>query len=111
MLALSMTALSGHAQNADTDDDADELRQSQIVVTGTRSTDRTALETAVPVDVFPVAELTEAVVVKMREAATAEMAANRWGNRLSIRSPLCRFGIRRWKGKQLNRSHNSDEHL
>jgi len=58
-LALSMTALSGHAQNADTDDDADELRQSQIVVTGTRSTDRTALETAVPVDVFPVAELTE----------------------------------------------------
>ena len=57
-LAMLVTALPGHAQ---TDDDAadDELRQSQIVVTGTRSADRTALETAVPVDVFPVAELTE----------------------------------------------------
>ncbi|MEL6567278.1 MAG: TonB-dependent receptor [Pseudomonadota bacterium] len=55
-LMLTIAALPGHAQNADSDE---ELRQSQIVVTGTRSTDRTALETAVPVDVFPVAELTE----------------------------------------------------
>ncbi|NQY15059.1 MAG: TonB-dependent receptor plug domain-containing protein [Henriciella sp.] len=58
-LAMSMTAWSAHAQNDDSSDDADELRQSQIVVTGTRSADRTALETAVPVDVFPVSELTE----------------------------------------------------
>lgn len=58
-LAMSMTAWSAHAQTNDSSDDADELRQSQIVVTGTRSADRTALETAVPVDVFPVSELTE----------------------------------------------------
>ena len=58
-LAMSMTAWSAHAQTDTASDDADELRQGQIVVTGTRSADRTALETAVPVDVFPVSELTE----------------------------------------------------
>ena len=58
-IAMLAVALPGQAQDADAADDADELRQSQIVVTGTRSADRTALETAVPVDVFPVAELTE----------------------------------------------------
>lgn len=58
-LAMMVTALPGHAQTADEDAADDELRQTQIVVTGTRSADRTALETAVPVDVFPVAELTE----------------------------------------------------
>ncbi|MFN3212810.1 MAG: TonB-dependent receptor plug domain-containing protein [Henriciella sp.] len=58
-VAMLSIALPGHAQDADAADDADELRQSQIVVTGTRSADRTALETSVPVDVFPVAELTE----------------------------------------------------
>ncbi|MCH9751926.1 MAG: TonB-dependent receptor [Alphaproteobacteria bacterium] len=58
-LAMLATALPVHAQDADDAASDDELRQSQIVVTGTRSADRTALETAVPVDVFPVAELTE----------------------------------------------------
>ncbi len=58
-MAILATTLPGHAQDADNTADTDELRQSQIVVTGTRSADRTALETAVPVDVFPVAELTE----------------------------------------------------
>ena len=58
-VAMLSIALPGHAQDTETNDEADELRQSQIVVTGTRSADRTALETAVPVDVFPVAELTE----------------------------------------------------
>ena len=58
-IAMLSIALPGHTQEAETADDADELRQSQIVVTGTRSADRTALETSVPVDVFPVAELTE----------------------------------------------------
>lgn len=58
-LAMFAVALPGYAQDADPADEADELRQSQIVVTGTRSADRTALETAVPVDVFPVGELTE----------------------------------------------------
>ncbi len=46
----------GLAQDAG-EAESDELRQENIVVTGTRSTDRTALETAVPVDVFPIAEL------------------------------------------------------
>ena len=58
-LAILSAALPANAQDTETADDADELRQSQIVVTGTRSADRTALETSVPVDVFPVAELTE----------------------------------------------------
>ena len=57
--AMLSIALPGHTQDVETNDEADELRQSQIVVTGTRSADRTALETAVPVDVFPIAELTE----------------------------------------------------
>ncbi|MEM7458633.1 MAG: TonB-dependent receptor [Pseudomonadota bacterium] len=58
-LAMCVVAVPAHAQTADDTASDDELRQSQIVVTGTRSADRTALETAVPVDVFPVAELTE----------------------------------------------------
>ena len=58
-LAMLATALPSHAQDADDAAGDDELRQGQIVVTGTRSADRTALETAVPVDVFPVAELTK----------------------------------------------------
>lgn len=58
-VAMLAIALPGHTQDADTTEAADELRQQQIVVTGTRSADRTALETAVPVDVFPVSELTE----------------------------------------------------
>ncbi|MEM0986954.1 MAG: TonB-dependent receptor [Pseudomonadota bacterium] len=53
-LAASASGLVA-AQEADTSED--ELRQANIVVTGTRATDRTALETAVPVDVFPIAEL------------------------------------------------------
>lgn len=48
----------------------DELRQSQIVVTGTRSADRTALETAVPVDVFPVEELTDTGRVELNQILT-----------------------------------------
>ena len=48
----------------------DELRQSQIVVTGTRSADRTALETAVPVDVFPVEELTNTGRVELNQILT-----------------------------------------
>ncbi len=46
---------------------SEELRQSSVVVTGTRSTDRTALETAVPVDVFPVSELTETGRVELNQ--------------------------------------------
>lgn len=68
MLAIGFPA---HAQDADTADDADELRQSQIVVTGTRSADRTALETAVPVDVFPVSELTETGRVELNQILAA----------------------------------------
>ncbi|MEM9571775.1 MAG: TonB-dependent receptor [Pseudomonadota bacterium] len=70
-LAMSMTAWSAHAQTDDASDEADELRQSQIVVTGTRSADRTALETAVPVDVFPVSELTETGRVELNQILAA----------------------------------------
>ncbi len=53
-LALGPGAAPGLAQETDEDD----TRQlDQIVVTGTRSANRTALESPVPVDVFPIAEL------------------------------------------------------
>lgn len=42
-----------------------------IVVTGTRSTDRTALETAVPVDVFSVEELTNSGRVELNQILSA----------------------------------------
>ncbi|WP_084420028.1 TonB-dependent receptor plug domain-containing protein [Henriciella litoralis] len=51
----------------DSSPSSEELRQSSVVVTGTRSTDRTALETAVPVDVFPVSELTESGRVELNQ--------------------------------------------
>ncbi|WP_084398124.1 TonB-dependent receptor plug domain-containing protein [Henriciella aquimarina] len=56
--------------NAQNTEQSDELRQGQIVVTGTRSTDRTALETAVPVDVFPVEELTDTGRVELNQILT-----------------------------------------
>lgn len=68
MLAMPVTAF---AQDGDADGQADELRQGQIVVTGTRSADRTALETAVPVDVFPVEELTETGRVDLNQILAA----------------------------------------
>lgn len=68
MLAMPISAI---AQDSGSDAAADELRQSQIVVTGTRSTDRTALETAVPVDVFPVEELTETGRVELNQILAA----------------------------------------
>ena len=51
----------------DTTQSSDELRQGEIVVTGTRTANRTALETAVPVDVFPVEELTETGRVELNQ--------------------------------------------
>jgi iron complex outermembrane recepter protein len=53
-LALGLGAAPGLAQETG-EDDARQL--DQIVVTGTRSANRTALESPVPVDVFPIAEL------------------------------------------------------
>ncbi len=52
--AILAAAAPGYAQEND-EDTAREL--GTIVVTGTRSADRTALETAVPVDVFPIGDL------------------------------------------------------
>lgn len=64
--------LQASAQDADTETAGEEeLRQSSIVVTGTRSTDRTALETAVPVDVFPIGELTETGRVELNQILAA----------------------------------------
>ncbi len=56
-LALAIGFGNGAIAQDAASDEEEALRQANIVVTGTRSTDRTALETAVPVDVFPVAEL------------------------------------------------------
>ncbi|MEM1035432.1 MAG: TonB-dependent receptor [Pseudomonadota bacterium] len=67
LMSLSLMA-PAHAQ-ADADDE--ELRQSSIVVTGTRTANRTALETAVPVDVFPVAELNETGRVELNQILAA----------------------------------------
>ena len=61
--ALAQDAAQANAQS-------EELRQGQIVVTGTRSADRTALETAVPVDVFPVEELTDTGRVELNQILT-----------------------------------------
>ncbi len=58
-LALGAAIGTAHAQDAPEVDEEAALRQDRIVVTGTRAADRTALETAVPVDVFPIDELTE----------------------------------------------------
>ena len=65
-IALAATFTSAYAQE-DAAQDADELRQSQVVVTGTRTANRTALETAVPVDVFPVSELTSTGRVELNQ--------------------------------------------
>ena len=46
---------------------AESTHQGQVVVTGTRTANRTALETAVPVDVFPVEELTETGRVELNQ--------------------------------------------
>ena len=65
---LVMSAVMSSAQAQDNpDSEADTLRQGQIVVTGTRSADRTALETAVPVDVFPIAELEQTGRVELNQ--------------------------------------------
>jgi iron complex outermembrane receptor protein len=57
-IAVATTLSVASAQESD-EAGSSELRQGQVVVTGTRTANRTALETAVPVDVFPVEELTE----------------------------------------------------
>ena len=61
-LTTLATAMPAMAQSNDDGATAD-----TIVVTGTRSADRTALETAVPVDVFPVSELTETGRVELNQ--------------------------------------------
>ena len=68
---LVLSAAAPHALAQEVDAAQDELRQDQIVVTGTRSADRTALETAVPVDVFPVAELNETGRVELNQILAA----------------------------------------
>ena len=65
-VALAASFSPAFAQE-DTDANASELRQGQVVVTGTRTANRTALETAVPVDVFPVEELTETGRVELNQ--------------------------------------------
>nr|WP_321510831.1 TonB-dependent receptor [uncultured Hyphomonas sp.] len=65
-VALAASFSPAFAQE-DTDTNASELRQGQVVVTGTRTANRTALETAVPVDVFPVEELTETGRVELNQ--------------------------------------------
>lgn len=66
--AMAMPAI---AQIAEENDEADTLRQQQIVVTGSRAANRTALESAVPVDVFPIAELTETGRVELNQILAA----------------------------------------
>lgn len=68
-LMSAMSAAPAVAQDAEAQDE--ERREELIVVTGTRSADRTALETAVPVDVFPVAELTETGRVELNQILAA----------------------------------------
>jgi iron complex outermembrane receptor protein len=65
-VALAASFSPAFAQE-NTDTNASELRQGQVVVTGTRTANRTALETAVPVDVFPVEELTETGRVELNQ--------------------------------------------
>ncbi|KCZ83579.1 TonB-dependent receptor [Hyphomonas adhaerens MHS-3] len=65
-LAVAATFLPASAQESD-EAGSNELRQGQVVVTGTRTANRTALETAVPVDVFPVDELTETGRVELNQ--------------------------------------------
>ena len=66
--SLAVTAASTSAFAQETPDaTGSELRQSEVVVTGTRTANRTALETAVPVDVFPVEELTETGRVELNQ--------------------------------------------
>jgi len=77
-LAVSTAVLIGMASLANAQEtseeaaarEAEELRQSRIVVTGTRASDRTALETAVPVDVFPIAELESTGRVELNQILT-----------------------------------------
>tara|TARA_R110000796_G_scaffold225181_2_gene341550 strand:- start:493 stop:2913 length:2421 start_codon:yes stop_codon:yes gene_type:complete len=66
--SLAVTAASTSAFAQETPDaTGSELRQSEVVVTGTRTANRTSLETAVPVDVFPVEELTETGRVELNQ--------------------------------------------
>ena len=66
--SLAATAASTSAFAQETPDaTGSELRQSEVVVTGTRTANRTSLETAVPVDVFPVEELTETGRVELNQ--------------------------------------------
>ncbi len=65
-LAVAATFLPASAQESG-ESGSNELRQGQVVVTGTRTANRTALETAVPVDVFPVDELTETGRVELNQ--------------------------------------------
>ena len=65
-LAVAASFLPASAQESE-EAGANELRQGQVVVTGTRTANRTALETAVPVDVFPVEELTETGRVELNQ--------------------------------------------
>lgn len=71
--AVAVTALmAAGAPSYAQDNDEDSARElGTIVVTGTRSADRTALETAVPVDVFPIAELTETGRVELNQILAA----------------------------------------
>ncbi|RAN40541.1 TonB-dependent siderophore receptor [Hyphomonas sp. GM-8P] len=65
-IAVATTLSVASAQESD-EAGSNELRQGQVVVTGTRTANRTALETAVPVDVFPVEELTETGRVELNQ--------------------------------------------
>lgn len=68
-LAAAMT-VPAIGQAVDENEEADTLRQQQIVVTGTRAANRTALESAVPVDVFPIAELESTGRVELNQILT-----------------------------------------
>lgn len=71
LLAAALAAPAwAQATEAETEED-ETLRQQQIVVTGTRTANRTALETAVPVDIFPVEELTETGRVELNQILAA----------------------------------------
>ena len=71
-IAMLATGFQAMAQDADGTAETESARElGTIVVTGTRATDRTALETAVPVDVFPVDELTETGRVELNQILAA----------------------------------------
>lgn len=55
--AFAMAGAPALAQDNSSNSEDETRRESVIVVTGTRAANRTALESAVPVDVFPIAEL------------------------------------------------------